>query len=70
VLRSGVLDEARQRRLEEATIRGRPMGSEPFVEALERQLGCRLRPQRAGRPAKRGEAKDREQRQTVMEIVN
>ena len=70
VLRSGVLDEAWQRRLEEATIRGRPMGSEPFVEALERQLGCRLRPQRAGRPAKRGEAKDREQRQTVMEIVN
>ena len=68
VLRNGVMDEAWQRRLEEATVRGRPLGSDSFVEALERQLGCRLRPQRAGRPAKKTQAL--EGQQMGLEIVN
>ncbi len=52
VLRTTVQDEAWQRRLEEATVRGRPVGTEAFIEQLERRLCRRLRPKPAGRPGK------------------
>ena len=52
VLSTSVDDEAWNRRLEEATLRGRPLGSEEFVRTLEEQLGMRLRPQVRGRRPK------------------
>jgi putative transposase len=52
VLRSGVEDEAWQQRLVESTLSGRPLGSETFIDRLERQLGASLRPKPPGRPPK------------------
>jgi putative transposase len=49
-LETSVEDEAWQQRLQEATLTGRPFGSEGFVVNLEGVLGCRLRPRTAGRP--------------------
>jgi putative transposase len=51
-LRTTVENEAWQRRLEEATMQGWPLGSEPFVDELEHRLGTRLRPNPPGRPPK------------------
>ena len=45
-------DEILAERLREATIRGRPLGTEAFVQQLERKAGRRLRPLPAGRPRK------------------
>ncbi len=50
VLETGVDEEGWQQRLKEATLTGRPFGSDGFVEKLESALDCRLRPRRAGRP--------------------
>jgi putative transposase len=52
VLKTSVHDEAWQLRLSSATLTGRPFGSKAFLDELERQLGCRLRPRAAGRPRK------------------
>lgn len=55
VLRHSMEDEAWQRRLQDATMRGRPFGSGPFVDNLELLCQRRLRPNRPGRPAKSAE---------------
>jgi putative transposase len=55
VLRTSIDEEAWQQRLREATLRGRPLGSEAFINGLESRLGCRLRPNPPGRPPKRKE---------------
>jgi putative transposase len=52
VLRTTIDDEAWQRRLEDATVRGLPLGSEGFVDDLERRMALRLRPNPPGRPPK------------------
>ena len=51
-LRAGIADEDWQRRLEEATVRGWPVGSQSFVDGLECRLDLQLRPKRPGRPRK------------------
>ncbi len=57
VLETSVYDEALQQRLKEATLTGRPLGPDAFIDRLESTLNCRLRPRPAGRPraAKIGE---------------
>jgi putative transposase len=50
VLRQGVDEAAFQERIREASKRGRPLGSEAFVEKLEQEAGRRLRPNPPGRP--------------------
>lgn len=52
VLASSVAEEALAERLREATLRGRPLGSEEFIDELERKTGRQLRPLPAGRPKK------------------
>jgi putative transposase len=52
VLRTTVDDEAWQQRLEDATVRGLPLGSESFVDHLENRMALRLRPSPPGRPPK------------------
>jgi putative transposase len=68
VLRTTIDDEAWQRRLEEATLRGRPLGSETFVDDLERRLGTCLRPSPPGRPPKQRQDTSPAVRQMSMEI--
>ena len=68
VLRTTVDDEAWQRRLEEATLRGRPLGSETFVDDLGRRLGVCLRPIPPGRPPKQRAQTSPALRQLSMEI--
>jgi putative transposase len=53
VLQTSIDEEAWQQRLREATLRGRPLGSEEFIDGLESQIGHRLRPNPPGRPPKR-----------------
>jgi putative transposase len=53
VLRSGADEEALLARLRDATLRGRAMGSEEFVDRLEKQMGRKLRPNPPGRPRKK-----------------
>jgi putative transposase len=66
VLRTSVEDEAWRRRLEEATIRGRPLGTESFVQSLEVRLDRSLRPKPPGRPAKaRDETETRAERMAL-----
>lgn len=50
-LESGIEDGMR-RRLERHQSTGRPLGTEDWLEALERRLGRPLRPRRPGRPRK------------------
>ncbi|MGD0013294.1 MAG: transposase [Bryobacteraceae bacterium] len=52
VLRAGVAEEALAERLREATVRGRPLGGEGFLDELERKADRRLRPLPVGRPKK------------------
>ncbi len=52
VLASSVMEEEQRQRFREATARGRPFGSESYVERLELELGLALRPRPAGRPKK------------------
>jgi len=50
---SGEVDEVSfQQQLRESSMRGRALGSDEFVEQLERQTGRRLRPKSPGRPRK------------------
>jgi REP-associated tyrosine transposase len=51
-LLNGVDEEAFQARLRDASVRGRALGSEVFVDRLEQKMGRKLRPNRAGRPKK------------------
>ena len=51
-LRDGIEEEALRERLRSATRTGRPMGSENFVEDLERTLNRHLRAREPGRPKK------------------
>lgn len=44
------LDEQEVRQLSEATLKGWPLGSDQFKQALERQTQRRVRPSRRGRP--------------------
>jgi putative transposase len=55
VLRTSVGEEAPAERIRQATERGRPLGSDQFIECLELQEHRRLRPLPVGRP-KRKEA--------------
>ncbi len=48
-----LMDEVEARRLERALSTGRPLGSEGFVEGLERRAGRRLRRLRPGPPKRR-----------------
>ena len=50
VLESSVEEEAFGLRMQEATLRGRPLGASDFVNELESQAGRRLRPLPVGRP--------------------
>ena len=60
VLRTSVSEEALMERLREASVRGRPLGSEDFLEAMERKAGRRLRPLPVGRPKKSDDACERQ----------
>jgi putative transposase len=51
-LADGIDEEAFQQRIREASKRGRPLGSDEFVERLEMEAGRRLRPNPRGRPKK------------------
>ena len=53
VLHSSVSDEAFAERIREASLRGRPLGTESFVRMLEVQTGRRLSPRAPGRPSRR-----------------
>jgi putative transposase len=53
VLRRGVGEAAFQERIREASRRGRVLGSEEFINRLEREVGRGLRPNRPGRPRKK-----------------
>ncbi len=56
VLTLGADEESFGRRLQEASRRGRPLGSEAFLRELESRAGRELRPLQVGRPRKvRGE---------------
>lgn len=52
LLATTVEDEAFGLRLQDASRRGRPLGSEAFTTALESRCGRRLRPMPVGRPRK------------------
>jgi putative transposase len=52
VLASSVMEDEEQQRFREATLHGRPFGSEGYVERLESELGVTLRPRPRGRPRK------------------
>jgi putative transposase len=69
-LRTSVQDEAWQRRLEEATLRGRPLGTETFVTRLEACLSRPLHRKRPGRPAKPLERPELQPCQMALEIGN
>jgi putative transposase len=49
-LRTSVEEECIAERVREATLRGRPLGPEAFVQSLERITGRRLQPNPPGRP--------------------
>ena len=51
-LRTSLEEEGWQRRFQEVTLQGRPLGSEEFVEKMELVLGRTLRPRHPGRPRK------------------
>jgi putative transposase len=51
-LRLGVDDENLRERLRSATRTGRPLGSEEFLEEIERNTRRALRPRQVGRPRK------------------
>jgi putative transposase len=52
VLESSIVEEALAERLRQATVSGRPFGSEDFVAELEEGSGRTLRPRKPGRPKK------------------
>ncbi|MFM2126412.1 MAG: hypothetical protein RL328_2863 [Acidobacteriota bacterium] len=60
VLETSVGEEALARRVQEASLRGRALGSEEFVRELEDRAGRRLRPLAVGRPRKKAEPESRQ----------
>jgi len=58
VLETGVEEEAFGRRLQEASRRGRPLGSQEFARTLEHRAGRPLRPLPVGRPRTRRSEED------------
>ena len=58
VLETGVEEEAFGRRLQEASRRGRPLGSSKFVRELEKCTGRELHHQPVGRPRKQERGDD------------
>ena len=54
VLETSVGEEAFRQRIQEASLRGRPLGAEDFVQELESQAGRSLRPHPVGRPRQNG----------------
>ena len=54
MLETTVGEEAFARRVQDASLRGRPLGGEEFVQELESRAGRRLRPHRVGRPQQSG----------------
>jgi len=69
VLRASVSEEALMERLREASVRGRLLGSEDFLEAMERKAGRRLRPLPVGRPKKSDDACDGKQDQSQLRLT-
>ena len=65
-LLSAVDQEEWAKRIREATLRGRPLGSPEFIEDLTRRVGRPLLPQAVGRPRKASV----EQIQLALEIGN
>jgi putative transposase len=63
----GADDPVWRSRLHQATLRGRPFGSEEFVARLEDTVGARLRPRPAGRPRRHTERAP-DEHQMVLEI--
>jgi putative transposase len=57
VLADGVDEETFQQRIREASMCGRPLGSDEFAERLEMEAGRRLRPNPRGRPKKEKKGK-------------
>jgi putative transposase len=49
-------EDAAIKALRRHTYTGRPCGSESFLERLEQQLGCAVRPQKGGRPKRDAKA--------------
>ena len=49
VLETSIEEEAFGQRIQEASVRGRPLGNESFMQDLEAQSGRRLRPHPVGR---------------------
>jgi putative transposase len=49
-LRTSVAEECIAERIRQATLRGRPLGGEAFVQSLEKTTGRRLHPNPPGRP--------------------
>lgn len=71
VLERGIDEEALAERIRSATRSGRPLGSDDFVERMERLAGRCLRPRRRGRrPAERRAAVAVAGRQMTLEIGN
>jgi len=69
VLRTSIEEEALGERLREATSRGRPLGSDDFIDGLERREHRRLRPLPVGRPRReRAAPGDSEQVQLTFDI--
>jgi putative transposase len=56
VLRDGIEEEAFRERLRVSTRTGRPMGSDNFVDDIERAVNRTLRPREPGRPKKTGDS--------------
>ena len=56
VLRTSLGEEALAERIRQATERGRPLGSDEFIDGLERQMHRRLRPLPVGRPKRKERA--------------
>lgn len=54
VLESSVGEEELGQRIQEASLRGRPLGTEDYITELEREAGRRLRPLPVGRPRQKG----------------
>ena len=68
VLRTSVSEEALMERLREASVRGRPLGSEDFLGAMERKAARRLRPLPVGRPKKSDDACEGKEDQVQLRL--
>ncbi len=57
-LETSIEEEEPGQRIQEASQRGRPLGTEDFIAGLEREAGRRLRPLPVGRPKQNGQGHD------------